>query len=117
MIPTIEHAGALDDLVELPAYLAPDHATGQPPSLLYSCAFCGVGDGGRVATTTTATADGVPAALGRLRLVRAGVTVELPATVDGETLLVLADERSSRPTRSSAATSWSAARRVPSRRA
>ena len=91
MIPTVEHAGALDDLVELPAYLAPDHATGQPPSLLYSCAFCGVGDGGRVATTTTATADGVPAALGRLRLVRAGVTVELPATVEGETLLVLAD--------------------------
>lgn len=49
-IVTIPHAGALEDLHTLPAYLAPDHGTTHPTTGRYSCAFCGVGDSGLVAS-------------------------------------------------------------------
>lgn len=49
-IPTIEHAGQLEDLQEIPAYLAPSHQPA-PPSGKTSCSFCGVGDAGHVERT------------------------------------------------------------------
>lgn len=49
-VDTIPHAGALEDLHTLPAYLAPDHGTTHPTTGRYSCAFCGVGDSGLVAS-------------------------------------------------------------------
>jgi hypothetical protein len=47
-VPTIEHAGVLDDLVETPAYLMPEHAIGVPRNGGISCCFCGVGDSGLI---------------------------------------------------------------------
>jgi hypothetical protein len=40
----IDHAGLLEDLPELPAYLHNGYFAGD--SLPYSCSFCGVGDSG-----------------------------------------------------------------------
>ncbi|HEY4015247.1 MAG TPA: molybdopterin dinucleotide binding domain-containing protein [Polyangiaceae bacterium] len=52
--PTIDDAGALPDLHEMPAYLMPGHEGGVPQIGRISCSFCGVGDGG----TTERVADG-----------------------------------------------------------
>jgi len=46
---TVDHLGFLDDIEQTPAYLL--DSGGQVPSVgrpSYSCAFCGMGDGGRV---------------------------------------------------------------------
>ncbi|HKO93546.1 MAG TPA: FAD-binding oxidoreductase [Polyangiaceae bacterium] len=48
-VPTIEHAGVLPDLPEMPRYLLPGHAVGAAHSGILSCSYCGVGDGGRIA--------------------------------------------------------------------
>ncbi len=45
-IRTIEHAGELEDVETMPAYLMPCHDYGHPRSGRYSCCFCGVGDNG-----------------------------------------------------------------------
>src|SRR6185437_15891305 len=47
-VPTIDHAGMLEDLDETPAYLMPRHEGGHPQNGKVSCSFCGVGDGGTV---------------------------------------------------------------------
>jgi ferredoxin-NADP reductase/anaerobic selenocysteine-containing dehydrogenase len=44
-LPTIEHAGMLEDLLFTPAYLMPAHEAGTPQVGKISCSFCGVGDG------------------------------------------------------------------------
>lgn len=46
-VPTIEHAGVLEDLLEMPRYLMPKHEAGVPQTGKLSCSYCGVGDGGR----------------------------------------------------------------------
>lgn len=46
-VPTIEHAGLLEDLVETPRYVMPRHESGVPQIGRLSCSYCGVGDGGR----------------------------------------------------------------------
>ena len=45
-IPTIEHAGELEDLEVMPPWVNPNHEVGQPQTGRYSCSFCGVGDSG-----------------------------------------------------------------------
>ena len=45
-LPIIAHAGMLEDVVEMPAYLMSCHEPGHPRSGRYSCCFCGVGDNG-----------------------------------------------------------------------
>jgi anaerobic selenocysteine-containing dehydrogenase len=47
-LPTIPHAGVLEDLATMPAYVMPDHHGGHPANGRFSCCFCGVGDGGHV---------------------------------------------------------------------
>jgi anaerobic selenocysteine-containing dehydrogenase len=47
-LPTIPHAGVLEDLATMPAYVMPDHHGGHPANGRFSCCFCGVGDGGTV---------------------------------------------------------------------
>ncbi|MGC4088100.1 MAG: FAD-binding oxidoreductase [Polyangiaceae bacterium] len=43
---TFEHAGLLEDLLETPRYLMPEHQAGVPQVGRLSCSYCGVGDGG-----------------------------------------------------------------------
>jgi hypothetical protein len=49
-LPTIEHAGFLEDLLEVPPFLLPDHGHEPPLHSHFSCAFCGVGNSGRLIT-------------------------------------------------------------------
>ncbi len=49
-LPMIEHAGFLEDLVEVPPFLLPDHGHAPPLHSHFSCAFCGVGNSGRLIT-------------------------------------------------------------------
>lgn len=46
-VPTIEHAGMLEDLRFTPAYIDPEHRQGTPQVGHVSCSYCGVGDGGK----------------------------------------------------------------------
>lgn len=46
-LPTIEHAGQLEDLAYTPAHVVPEHAPTDPLGRV-SCCFCGVGDSGAV---------------------------------------------------------------------
>ncbi len=62
-LPTIPHAGVLEDLATMPACVMPDHASGHPANGLYSCCFCGVGDGGKVVTNKTKQASDMGQAL------------------------------------------------------
>ncbi|MCX4244158.1 molybdopterin dinucleotide binding domain-containing protein [Paraliomyxa miuraensis] len=52
-LPTIPHAGVLEDLATMPAYVMPDHADGHPANGQFSCCFCGVGDSGQVVINET----------------------------------------------------------------
>jgi anaerobic selenocysteine-containing dehydrogenase len=52
-LPTIPHAGVLEDLATMPAYVMPDHHGGHPANGRFSCCFCGVGDGGQVVINET----------------------------------------------------------------
>lgn len=47
-VPTIEHAGVLEDWRETPRYLLPNHEAGVAQRGVLSCSYCGVGDGGRL---------------------------------------------------------------------
>lgn len=46
-VPSVDHAGELEDLTETPRYLMPRHESGVPIITKVSCSYCGVGDGGR----------------------------------------------------------------------
>lgn len=52
-LPTIPHAGVLEDLATMPAYVMPDHHEGHPANGRFSCCFCGVGDAGQVVINET----------------------------------------------------------------
>jgi len=45
-LPTIEHAGVLDDCLEAPRYILADQSCSNTRIANLSCSFCGVGDGG-----------------------------------------------------------------------
>jgi len=62
-LPTIPHAGVLEDLPTMPGCVMPDHATSHPANGQYSCCFCGVGDGGKVVTNKTKQASDMGQAL------------------------------------------------------
>ncbi|MEY2936871.1 MAG: hypothetical protein RL033_7620 [Pseudomonadota bacterium] len=78
-VPTIEHAGVLEDWTEMPRYLLPNHAEGVAQQGTLSCSFCGVGDGGRLEKVVEATAAGSPSA-GNLRVYREVLSNVEPTT-------------------------------------
>jgi len=49
-LPTIEHAGLLEDLDVTPPSLVPGHVSKLFGRSSMSCSFCGVGDGGSART-------------------------------------------------------------------
>lgn len=62
-LPTLPHAGVLEDLATMPPWVMPDHASTHPANGLYSCCFCGIGDGGKVVTNKTKQASDMGQAL------------------------------------------------------
>lgn len=62
-LPTIPHAGVLEDLATMPGYVMPDHHGGHPANGRFSCCFCGVGDGGSVVVHENKRGSEQPAAL------------------------------------------------------
>lgn len=70
-VPTLEHAGLLEDLSETPRYLLPRHEAGVAMAGKISCSFCGVGDGGQLSRVPDVEASAIvpPAALGGGRAV------------------------------------------------
>ncbi|MEY4545643.1 MAG: hypothetical protein RL685_1838, partial [Pseudomonadota bacterium] len=78
-VPTIEHAGVLEDWTEMPRYLLPNHTQGVAQQGTLSCSFCGVGDGGRLEKVTEATPAGSPPA-GNLRVYREVLSQVEPTT-------------------------------------
>lgn len=79
--PTIPHAGVLEDLATMPAYVMPDHREGHPANGRFSCCFCGVGDSGQVVIHETRRASGP----------------QVPPLPPGEGLLWLANPVEPRP--------------------
>jgi len=61
-LPTAEHAGAFEDLGEMPAFLLPPGGGRPSAPSPYSCSFCGVGDSGFVSATAggTGSQDALP---------------------------------------------------------
>src|SRR5712692_9721973 len=98
-IPTIDHTGQLDDVVEFPGYLlepgqGPSRGSGVSPlGAGYSCCFCGVGDSGVAVVSTDPVAGDAPAGpepgQGVLKVDVRGRPLELPASLhDGGRLEV-----------------------------
>src|SRR5690606_23799538 len=74
-----EHAGLLEDWLEMPRYLLPDHTAGVPQHGMLSCSYCGVGDGGRLERVPEAS--GADAAgSGQLRVYREVLSGVEPTT-------------------------------------
>ncbi len=84
-LPTIPHAGVLEDLATMPAYVMPDHHGGHPANGRFSCCFCGIGDGGQVVINEGKRGGGgeAPPALppGEALLWRPGAIDPFPAMV------------------------------------
>lgn len=83
---TIPHAGVLEDLDTLPAYLAPDHSCTHPTTGRYSCGFCGVGDSGLVASDVIPDTgwDELPAGPIRVELASPGASGTLKGSLAEE---------------------------------
>ena len=82
-LPTIEHAGVLEDTTGIPAHVSPKAAAGEPTP--YSCSFCGVGDSGFLQASEAQTQglhDGLQAGEGMLRIGENGTNTEFKASVD-----------------------------------
>ena len=79
---TLEHAGLLEDLRQLPGYLVPGHASDRPQTGNLSCSYCGVGDSG----VFRGAGQGGPAppspGKGTFTVRLKGEKVQLPATVN-----------------------------------
>ncbi len=83
-VPTIDHAGHLEDLTETPAFLVPGHTHGTRLAAAYSCAYCGVGDSGAVEHRRRpglAPTDALPQGTARLVIQGLGRKLELTALV------------------------------------
>lgn len=80
-LPTIDHLGFLEDVTDTPSFLR--HGPGHPPSSHYSCAYCGVGDGGTAVTEAVSplapTVDGWKEGDGILQVGLIGAAVDYPA--------------------------------------
>jgi len=85
-LPTIPHAGVLEDLATMPAYVMPDHHGGHPANGRFSCCFCGVGDGGKVVLNETKRGAEEALALpqGEALLWKSGVADPYPAMVGND---------------------------------
>src|SRR5215213_3617688 len=91
-IRTIPHAGVLEDLDTLPAYLAVDHGAAHPTTGRYSCAFCGVGDSGLVASEDASEVgwDSLGSGAVKVELSRRGVSEEFDGTLSEDGMVVIA---------------------------
>jgi ferredoxin-NADP reductase/anaerobic selenocysteine-containing dehydrogenase len=90
-IPTIEHAGMLEDMLHMPAYLRSDQAEGERHNGIYSCAFCGVGDSGKLLPKTAdVVKEGTETQQGEgvFKTNFKGQTREFEASFDGSRILV-----------------------------
>jgi ferredoxin-NADP reductase/anaerobic selenocysteine-containing dehydrogenase len=89
---TIPHAGVLEDLDTLPAYLASDHGAAHPTTGRYSCAFCGVGDSGLVASEDASEVgwDSLGSGAVRVELSRRGVSEVFEGTLSDDGMVVIA---------------------------
>ena len=89
---TIEHAGYLDDLDRIPAYVL-GQAKNTKAERCYSCCFCGVGDSGfikRNETELSADEISVPSGKeGSLTIQQGGKEVTYPALLDADNNLQL----------------------------
>jgi hypothetical protein len=83
-LPVIEHAGVLEDLIQIPGFLLPEGSDARAQGGRYSCSFCGVGDSGIVVSKRTdpAPAEQAKAAgPGFLEVNRIGIPARLQCTV------------------------------------
>ena len=87
-IPTIEHAGELEDLEVTPAFVMPNHEHDHPQNGRYSCCFCGVGDSGKLVpkngAAPAAPASGPEQGEGVVRVTLRGETLERAATLHAD---------------------------------
>ena len=87
-IPTIEHAGELEDLEEMPPWVMPHHEVGHPQTGRYSCAFCGVGDSGflmpKKSNLVAEAPSGPAAGEGIFRIMREGEAIAYSAVLHSE---------------------------------
>jgi glycine betaine catabolism B len=80
-VPTIEHAGMLEDLPETPSYLIPGHHSGHPQLGKVSCSFCGVGDSSTFKIEGAANKASLKPGDGVLSIQLTWKKVQLPARV------------------------------------
>ncbi len=83
-LPTIEHAGLLEDLDVTPPSLVPGHVSKLFGRSSMSCSFCGVGDGGILRREGVTDADLPPPGEGTFSVIFGGRVYELPATLHVE---------------------------------
>ncbi len=88
---TIEHAGYLDDLDHIPAYVL-GSINNSKAERCYSCCFCGVGDSGFIKTVETELLTdeiSLPSEKeGSLTVLQGGIKVTYPVLLDGSNLQV-----------------------------
>ena len=85
---TIEHAGLLEDLPELPAYLHSGYFTGE--KLPYSCCFCGVGDSGFLTEKKTENKNSYQQGLGKF--IAESSVQSYPAKIEDDRLMIYSDQ-------------------------
>lgn len=81
-LPTLPHAGVLEDWVETPPFLLRESAPRSADRAHYSCSFCGLGDSGHVEERVVPGAGDEPASaegIGLLHMQREGQPVALEA--------------------------------------
>lgn len=86
-LPTLEHAGLLEDVYELPGSVEASSRQGLERGIPYSCSFCGVGDTGVIQEPTIKSNDVAarpPAGNGVIRITADGAPQEYPVIVDDE---------------------------------
>lgn len=83
-VPTMEHAGRLEDLALTPAYLVPGHQAGHPQLGKVSCSFCGVGDSSIFQAEGAEPPPPLQRGEGTLKVQLTWKKLELPARVNEE---------------------------------
>ncbi|MCK5903583.1 MAG: 2Fe-2S iron-sulfur cluster binding domain-containing protein [Cocleimonas sp.] len=85
---TVEHAGLLEDLPELPAYLHSGYFAGD--ALPYSCCFCGVGDSGFLTEKKTQDTNNYQQGTGAFTAESSAQSH--PAKIEDDRLMVYSDQ-------------------------
>ena len=82
-LPVIDHAGVLEDLINIPGFLLPEGSDARAQGGRYSCSFCGVGDSGILAAkrAESSPAEAMVAGEGFLEVDQFGKPVRLKSTV------------------------------------